>query len=161
LDFPPVIEGTLGATVIQENIPTSFRRLTTITAESGSSAAWTWQDHEKVYVSQRFLILCCGFYLFGLLLSLFVALPAQALFSGSTTLLAAGVATLRLWLLAQGHYVETWSVIAIIGTVALPGGMIGLGLLFGGFIRRARRKAPAIVLATVIPFALAVVALVP
>lgn len=107
------------------------------------------------------LILYCGFYLFGLLLALFVTLPAQALVSGSATSFAVGVATLTLWLLAQGNYIEIWIVIAIIGTVALPGGMIGLGLLFGGCIRRARRKAPAIVLAAVVPSALAAVALLP
>lgn len=88
-------------------------------------------------------LLLCGFYLFGLLIARGLTLLRQAWVSGTAMCVAAGVASLTLWLLAKTALVEPWLAVAMIGTVTLPALMIGLGLLAGAWLR-ARSGAPVV-----------------
>lgn len=84
------------------------------------------------------LLLICGFYLFGLLIARGVTLSRQALLSGAGVSVIALVAALTLWLLARTGMIEAWLAVAMIGTVALPALMIGVGLLAGSWVRISR-----------------------
>jgi len=83
------------------------------------------------------LVLYCGFYLSGLFIAQLLTLRRQALISGIATTLAAVVAALTLWLFTQSTLIEPWLAIAMIGTIALPALMLGLGLLAGWWIRQS------------------------
>ena len=81
------------------------------------------------------LLLYCGFYLSGLLFARWMTQPGQALTIGLAITVSAGVAALTLWLLSQAGFTEPWLSIAMIGTIAVPALMIGLGLIAGWWIR--------------------------
>ena len=98
------------------------------------------------------LLLLCGFYLFGLLIARGLTMPRQALVSGAAMTAAAGIASLTLWLVAKSGFIEPWMAVAMIGTVALPALMIGLGLLAGGWVRRSGASPLALMFAA-LPFA--------
>ncbi|MFP7672209.1 hypothetical protein ACG74X_02505 [Marivita sp. S0852] len=103
------------------------------------------------------LVLYCGFYLFGLLLARWLTLPRQALISGIATAVAAGVASLTLWLLTRTMLIEPWLAIAMTGAVALPALMLGLGLMAGAWIRFRHTSGFAVSAASVPPAAIVLI----
>jgi hypothetical protein len=99
------------------------------------------------------LVLYCAFYLSGLLIARWLTLTRQALVSGIATTLAALVAAFTLWLLTQSSLIDPWLAIAMIGTIALPALMLGLGLLAGGWIRQSGKSRFAMAFAALPPLA--------
>ena len=76
-----------------------------------------------------------AFYLSSLAVAFAFTLARQAVVQGIGLCAVAGVATLTLWLLMRSGLVEPWLSIGMIGVIALPGGLIGLGLALGGLVR--------------------------
>ncbi|MCL3881507.1 hypothetical protein [Marivita sp. GX14005] len=97
------------------------------------------------------LILYLAFYLFGLAMGRALNLPRQAFVIGSGISAAGLSAGLTLWLLARTALIEPWLAIAMIGTIALPALMIGLGLLAGWLMRRSAGKWRARFAAAILP----------
>lgn len=107
------------------------------------------------------IMLYCGFYLTGLVFARWFTLPRQAVVSGLGTTSAALVATLTLWLLTRTQLTEPWLAIAMTGAIALPALMLGLGLLAGGWVRLAHRRALAFLVAAILPTAFAMLSVLP
>lgn len=80
-----------------------------------------------------------GFYLGSLAMAFAFTLPRQAMVQGIGLFGVACLAALTLWLLTKSDLIEAWLSIAMIGVVALPGGLIGFGLALGGFVRTTLR----------------------
>lgn len=96
------------------------------------------------------LFVLLGIYAASLWLACAFTLPRQALVQGIGLVSVAGVAALTLWLLVRAGYLETWLAIALIGVIALPASLIGLGLTMGGLVRvTAGRRNWAFVLARI------------
>ena len=167
LGLSPDIVGTLGATAIRENIPQKTLYRCVLPGKSGSTWAPWWQDHETVYfcrirrntTAMLLLVLYCGFYLSGLLIARWLTYPRQALVSGIAVASAALVAALTLWLLTQPPFIEPWLAIAMVGTIAIPALMMGLGLLAGWLLRHKGWSVITVGTAAVVPIATVLLAL--
>ena len=85
------------------------------------------------------LIVLLGIYAASVWLACAFTLPRQALVQGIGLMSVAGVAALTLWLLVRAGYLEAWLAVALVGVIALPAGLIGLGLTMGGLIRITAR----------------------
>ena len=80
-------------------------------------------------------LLYCGFYVAAVLLARALTRPPQALSSGLACLIAAIVASLTLAGVMNAGFIEPWLVIAMLGAITIPAGLIGLGLLAGWMTR--------------------------
>ena len=105
------------------------------------------------------LVLYCGFYLSGLLIARWLTHPRQALVSGSAGATAAFVAALTLWLLTHPAFIEPWLAIAMVGTIAIPALMMGLGLLAGWLLRHKGWSVITVGTAALVPVATVLLAL--
>lgn len=86
------------------------------------------------------LFVLLGIYAASVWLACAYTLPGQALVQGIGLMSVAGVAALTLWLLVRAGYLEAWLAIALVGVIALPASLIGLGLTMGALIRITARK---------------------
>ena len=80
-----------------------------------------------------------AFYLSSLAMAFAFTHARSAVVQGVGLFATACVAALTLWLLMQAGLIEPWLSIAMIGVIALPGGLIGLGLGLGGLVRISAR----------------------
>lgn len=76
-----------------------------------------------------------AFYLSSLAMAFAITVARQAIVQGIGLCAVACVAALTLWMQTQTGLIEPWLSIAMIGVIALPGGLIGLGLALGGLTR--------------------------
>lgn len=80
-----------------------------------------------------------AFYLGSLAMAFAFTHARQAVVQGVGLFAIACVAALTLWVLMRTGLIEPWLSIAMTGVIALPGGLIGLGLGLGGLVRIAAR----------------------